>query len=150
MQRCFNSNTIGYQHWGGRGITVCDQWLEFENFLADMGERPEDTSIDRIDNDKDYYKENCRWATRSEQSRNSKNTKLTLDDAIDICYRKITTKDSYRKIAADYDVAHVQIISICDRKTWSEAMDLACKRIASELLPLASPELANNKTILAS
>lgn len=66
--RCGNPNTPTYKHYGGRGITVCDRWQKsFKDFLSDMGEKPDNLSLDRIDNNKGYYKENCRWATEQQQ-----------------------------------------------------------------------------------
>ena len=72
-QRCLNKNDIGYKNYGGRGITVCPEWLNsFKNFYADMGKKPEGLSLDRIDNDGNYCKENCRWATLEEQHNNTR------------------------------------------------------------------------------
>ncbi len=78
-ERCYNKNSKRYADWGGRGIKVCESWLEsFENFLNDMGKKPSQEkykySIDRIDNDGDYTKENCRWATAKQQNTNKRNT----------------------------------------------------------------------------
>lgn len=71
-QRCTNPKRSAYKHYGGRGISVCARWLNFNNFLADMGLRPLGTSLDRINVDGDYEPNNCRWADRVTQARNSK------------------------------------------------------------------------------
>lgn len=71
--RCTNPKATRYPEYGGRGITVCERWNDFANFLADMGERPVGMTIDRRDNDLGYFKENCRWATHLEQTQNRAN-----------------------------------------------------------------------------
>jgi hypothetical protein len=78
ITRCSPSNKAGYHLYGGRGITVCDRWRDsFENFLVDMGNRPSPNhSIDRINVNGNYEKDNCRWATTKEQAENRRTTLL--------------------------------------------------------------------------
>jgi hypothetical protein len=77
LQRVLNPNSASYFKYGGRGITVCDRWLKFEHFFADMGEPPtNDHSIERKNNEEGYCKRNCKWATSYEQNRNKRNNVL--------------------------------------------------------------------------
>jgi len=74
--RCRNPGDKSFPYYGGRGIRVCERWKKFENFIADMGEKPHGKTLNRIDNDGNYSPENCQWSTIKEQNRNSRNNRI--------------------------------------------------------------------------
>jgi hypothetical protein len=75
--RCFSKAAPAFRNYGGRGITVCERWLKFENFLADMGEAPSGTGIDRFPNNNGNYEPgNCRWATPAQQNNNTRKVRI--------------------------------------------------------------------------
>lgn len=74
--RCYDESHVSYHLYGAKGVTVCERWMVFENFVEDMGPRPAGTSLDRVDSSGPYCKENCRWATALEQGRNKSNNRI--------------------------------------------------------------------------
>lgn len=81
IQRCTNSNRPDWPRYGGAGISVCERWRSYVNFISDMGQRPDGKSIDRINSRGNYEPGNCRWATASEQAKNRKTARLLTDGA---------------------------------------------------------------------
>ncbi len=77
-QRCSNKKNKDFKHYGGRGIKVSERWIKFENFLSDMGIKPNGLEIDRIDNDGNYEPSNCRWVTRNQNNNNKKRERQLL------------------------------------------------------------------------
>lgn len=84
--RCNNPKNAAFANYGGRGITVCARWSKFENFLADMGERPEGLSLERRDNDLGYSPDNCYWATRKEQAVNRRTSVFVEINGVTRCF----------------------------------------------------------------
>jgi hypothetical protein len=81
MRRCYNRSSRDYKYYGGRGITVCSRWLMYENFYDDMSNGFKvGLTLDRINNNKNYYQENCRWATRKEQCQNRRTSNRIIDE----------------------------------------------------------------------
>ena len=102
--RCYNEKHQHYNRYGGRGILVCDEWNDLSVFYQDMGDRPENASLDRIDNDKGYSKENCRWASIFDQARNRSSSKMVTIDGVTKCAKEWSEDEgataSYASITA--------------------------------------------------
>ena len=110
IDRCENERDAGFYRYGGRGITVCERWKVFENFYADMGDRPRGRSIDRIDNNGNYEPSNCRWATWTEQGCNKRNNRI-----VSVNGRSFPLSQACREYSIDVRVAAARL-----RNGWSE------------------------------
>lgn len=110
--RCNSRSDKAYPQYGGRGIALCERWNDFENFRSDMGERPSDKhSIERIDNNKGYSPDNCRWATADEQNRNTRQNRW-----ITFQRRKYIISDLARHLGVDRKTLQHRVES-----GWTEA-----------------------------
>jgi hypothetical protein len=118
LRRCSDPSCKDYERYGARGIRVCEEWWIIENFLKDMGPRPDSKmTLDRIEGDKDYKPSNCRWATRKTQNRNRLDTKLDIEKVEEIKKLKLSGL-SYRKLGKLYGVDHSTIYAIFVGKSW--------------------------------
>lgn len=130
LARCRYPGRDAAAKYIGRGIKVCERWHSFDNFLADMGARPEGTSLDRINNDGDYEPGNCRWATRREQARNTRRSKLTFEQAVKVALRRLGGESS-QSIAAEFGISSSLPRAVIQGRAWPDALAEAKRRLAN-------------------
>jgi hypothetical protein len=117
-RRCANPAVVGYENYGGRGITVCERWSSFDNFLADMGERPPGTTIDRVDTNGNYEPSNCRWATRKQQALTRRTTVLN-ETAVALIRYMHKRGATPRQLGHAFGVHYAYVSSVVSRRYWA-------------------------------
>lgn len=109
-KRCGNPNSTEYKRYGARGIRVCERWNSFDNFLEDMGNRPSAThSIERIDNSKGYFPENCRWATPKEQANNTRRNVIVKINSKEMTLAQAVRSPEANPYSLSYDVVKYRV-----------------------------------------
>jgi hypothetical protein len=109
IARCYKKSAVNCKWYGGRGVTVCDRWRKFENFLADMGEKPEGMTLDRKDSAGNYEPGNCRWLPSELQNVNRRATRI-----VDLDGRKQCLKAWCRELGLNYGRVYYAVVSGSD------------------------------------
>ena len=120
-KRCLNSRHEAYHRYGGRGIAICDEWMTFEGFMKwdKFSEYEDGLCIDRIDNDKGYYPDNCRWSTYKSNNRNRSNNKIKKED-IPVIRMLFWSGLPHEMIAKIFGVSRPNITCIINWKIWND------------------------------
>ena len=118
--RCIRSRHPNFHQYGGRGITVCEQWMSFEAFSRDMeGTWYAGAILDRIDNNGNYNKNNCRWTDKTTSHRNQRSVKLSLEKAEEIRRLYATRGYTLRGLGRQFDITHRHVRQILNREIWN-------------------------------
>lgn len=117
-RRCTSNDPQFFKNYKGKGISYSESWGIFETFLADMGERPDGTTLDRIENDKGYSKDNCRWVSREEQNRNRSSNKLDEAAAREI-YQRSWSGEPHSALSKEFGCSYSMISNIKNGHVWA-------------------------------